>query len=100
MIPFTMGDSSKQIIGIFVPHCTIKSFLTQLRYTLVLYIDILFNKIYDGFNFAQYIISYKGTSMNSKKQQFLAGLHAWKKCPVMLCVLAAIAADFILYLVI
>ena len=30
----------------------------------------------------------------------VAGLLAWKKCPVMLCVLAAIAADFILYLVI
>ena len=30
----------------------------------------------------------------------VAGLLAWKKCPVMLCVLAAIAADFCLYLVI
>ena len=30
----------------------------------------------------------------------VAGLLAWKKCPVMLCVLATIAADFILYLVI
>ncbi len=30
----------------------------------------------------------------------VAGLLAWKKCPVMICVLAAIAADFILYLVI
>lgn len=38
--------------------------------------------------------------MNTIKQQFLAGLLAWKKCPVMLCVLTAIAAAFILYLVI
>lgn len=30
----------------------------------------------------------------------VAGLLAWKKCPVMLCVLAAIATDFCLYLVI
>lgn len=29
-----------------------------------------------------------------------AGVLAWKKLPVMVCVLAAIAADFILYLVI
>lgn len=29
----------------------------------------------------------------------VAGLLAWKKCPVMVCVLAAIAADFVLYLV-
>ncbi len=29
-----------------------------------------------------------------------AGLLAWKKCPVMICVLAAIAVDFILFLVI
>ena len=28
----------------------------------------------------------------------LAGLLAWKKYPVMVCVLAAIAADFVLYL--
>ena len=28
----------------------------------------------------------------------VAGLLAWKKCPVMVCVLAAIAADFVLYL--
>ena len=28
----------------------------------------------------------------------VAGLLAWKKCPVMVCVLAAIAADFFLYL--
>lgn len=26
-----------------------------------------------------------------------AGVLAWRKCPVMICVLAAIAADFILY---
>ena len=30
----------------------------------------------------------------------VAGVLAWKKLPVMVCVLAAIAADFILYLVI
>ena len=30
----------------------------------------------------------------------VAGLLAWFKCPVMVCVLAAIAADFLLYLVI
>ena len=30
----------------------------------------------------------------------VAGLLAWLKCPVMVCVLAAIAADFLLYLVI
>lgn len=29
----------------------------------------------------------------------VAGVLAWKKCPVMVCVLAAIAADFLLYLV-
>ena len=29
----------------------------------------------------------------------VAGVLAWKKCPVMVCVLAAIAADFALYLV-
>ena len=29
----------------------------------------------------------------------VAGVLAWKKCPVMVCVLAAIGADFILYLV-
>ena len=29
----------------------------------------------------------------------VAGALAWKKCPVMICVLAAIAADFLLYLV-
>ena len=29
----------------------------------------------------------------------VAGLLAWKKCPVMVCVLAAIAADFLLYIV-
>lgn len=28
----------------------------------------------------------------------VAGLLAWKKCPVMVCVLSAIAVDFILYL--
>lgn len=27
----------------------------------------------------------------------VAGGFAWRKCPVMICVLAAIAADFILY---
>ena len=27
----------------------------------------------------------------------VAGVLAWRKCPVMICVLAAIAADFILY---
>lgn len=30
----------------------------------------------------------------------VAGILAWKKCPVMVCVLAAIAADFLLYLTI
>ena len=30
----------------------------------------------------------------------VAGLLAWKKCPVMICVLAAIAVDFCLYLII
>ena len=30
----------------------------------------------------------------------VAGILAWFKCPVMVCVLAAIAADFLLYLVI
>ena len=30
----------------------------------------------------------------------VAGILAWLKCPVMVCVLAAIAADFLLYLVI
>lgn len=30
----------------------------------------------------------------------VAGILAWKKCPVMICVLAAIAVDFVLYLVI
>lgn len=30
----------------------------------------------------------------------VAGVLAWRKLPVMVCVLAAIAADFILYLVI
>ncbi len=30
----------------------------------------------------------------------VAGLLAWKKCPVMICVLTAIAVDFCLYLVI
>ena len=30
----------------------------------------------------------------------VAGLLAWFKCPEMVCVLAAIAADFLLYLVI
>lgn len=29
----------------------------------------------------------------------VAGLLAWKKCPIMVCVLAAIAADFLLYMV-
>ena len=29
-----------------------------------------------------------------------AGILAWKKCPVMVCVLAAIAVDFIIYVVI
>lgn len=29
----------------------------------------------------------------------IAGILAWFRCPVMLCVLAAIAADFALYLV-
>lgn len=29
-----------------------------------------------------------------------AALLAWKKCPVMVCVLAAIAVDFLLYLLI
>lgn len=29
-----------------------------------------------------------------------AALLAWKKCPVMVCVLGAIAADFILYLIV
>lgn len=29
----------------------------------------------------------------------VAGLLAWKKCPVMVCVLAAIAADFLLYMI-
>ncbi|MDO5147293.1 MAG: AzlD domain-containing protein [Eubacteriales bacterium] len=29
----------------------------------------------------------------------VAGVLAWKKCPVMICVLAAIAADFVLYLI-
>lgn len=29
----------------------------------------------------------------------VAAVLAWKKCPVMICVLSAIAADFILYLV-
>ena len=28
----------------------------------------------------------------------VAGILAWKKCPVMVCVLSAIAADFVLYL--
>jgi len=28
----------------------------------------------------------------------VAGLLAWKKCPLMVCVLAAIAADLVLYL--
>lgn len=28
----------------------------------------------------------------------VAGILAWKKCPVMVCVLSAIAADFLLYL--
>lgn len=28
----------------------------------------------------------------------VAGILAWKKCPVMVCVISAIAADFILYL--
>lgn len=28
----------------------------------------------------------------------VAGILAWKKCPVMVCVLAAIAADFLLYM--
>ncbi|MBE6933160.1 MAG: AzlD domain-containing protein [Ruminococcaceae bacterium] len=27
----------------------------------------------------------------------VAGILAWKKCPVMVCVLAAIGADFLLY---
>lgn len=27
----------------------------------------------------------------------VAGVLAWRKCPVMVCVLAAIAADFLLY---
>ena len=27
----------------------------------------------------------------------VAGMLAWKKCPVMVCVLAAIGADFLLY---
>lgn len=27
----------------------------------------------------------------------IAGVLAWRKCPVMICVLAAIAADFLLY---
>ncbi|MDO5147732.1 MAG: AzlD domain-containing protein [Eubacteriales bacterium] len=27
----------------------------------------------------------------------VAGILAWRKCPVMICVLAAIAADFLLY---
>ena len=30
----------------------------------------------------------------------VAAVLAWRKCPVMVCVLAAIAADFLLYLVI
>ena len=30
----------------------------------------------------------------------VAGVLAWKKCPVMICVLAAIAVDFIIYVVI
>lgn len=30
----------------------------------------------------------------------IAGILAWKKCPVMICVLAAIAADILLYLII
>lgn len=30
----------------------------------------------------------------------VAGVLAWRKCPVMVCVLAAISADFLLYLVI
>lgn len=29
----------------------------------------------------------------------VAGLLAWKKCPIMVCVLAAIGADFLLYMV-
>lgn len=29
----------------------------------------------------------------------VAGVLAWKKCPVMVCVLSAIAADFLLYMV-
>lgn len=29
-----------------------------------------------------------------------AGILAWKKCPVMICVLAAIAVDLVLYLVV
>ena len=29
----------------------------------------------------------------------VAGILAWLKCPVMLCVLAAIAVDFVLYLI-
>ena len=28
----------------------------------------------------------------------VAGILAWKKCPLMICVLAAIAADLVLYL--
>ena len=30
----------------------------------------------------------------------VAAALAWKKCPVMICVLGAIAADFIVYLII
>lgn len=30
----------------------------------------------------------------------VAGVLAWRKCPVMICVLVAIAADFFLYLVV
>ncbi len=29
----------------------------------------------------------------------VAAVLAWKKCPVMICVLAAIAADFLLYII-
>lgn len=30
----------------------------------------------------------------------VAGMLAWKKCPVMVCVLVAIAVDFVLYLIV